>query len=158
MTCFPLSSFKFSIPAGFSGIPVPSPVVSGDGALAAHVFHMLPGAVQGPAASSPPCQRTLASFSAGNSRWVICKVKGKTASNRVNYVSPKSSLVFTSLLVLESSCKKEWMARRSFTVSSRLPCIAHTENVKESRVPFKPLPSSPSLYLSKVYSHQYHLC
>lgn len=74
---------KFSIPAGFGGIPVLSPVVSGDGAPAALVFHTLPGAVQELAASFPPYLRTLASFSAENPGWENYKIEGKRTTGSV---------------------------------------------------------------------------
>lgn len=58
------SRFKFSVPAEFWAIPVPSLAASGDDAPTAHVFHTLPGAVRGLAASSRPYLHTPASFSA----------------------------------------------------------------------------------------------
>lgn len=77
--------------------------MSEDGAPAAHVFHMLPGAVQEPAASSPPYLHTPASFSAENSGWESCEMEGKRTLGLVMQPSnPASSLD----LFLSSSKKR----------------------------------------------------
>lgn len=82
--------------------------MSVDGAPAAHVFHMRPGAVRGPAASSPPYLRTPASFSAENPGWESCK-DGRKENNRVSYADTKSSPLFRSLLAqLLRKTNKQW--------------------------------------------------
>ena len=87
-----LTFWKLSIPAGFGGIPVLFPVVSGDGAPAALAFHMQPGAVQEPAASFPPYLHTLASSLAENPGWENCKMEGKKTTGSVIQSSPNPAL------------------------------------------------------------------
>lgn len=83
-----LTFWKLSVPAGFGGIPVLFPVVSGDGAPAALAFHMLPGAVQEPAASFPPYLHTLASSLAENPDWKKCKMEEKEQQGQL-YRAPQ---------------------------------------------------------------------
>lgn len=94
------SNFKFPLPAGFEGIPVLSPVVSGDGAPAAHVSHMLPAAVQEPAASFPLYLHTLASFSAANPGLESSKGEGNGTTGSV--IQPPNPVLGLDLFVYSS--------------------------------------------------------
>lgn len=135
-----------TVPAGFSGTPVPSPNVCGVDAPAARVSHRPPGAALGPAASSPPYPRTLASFSAGSAGWQICKWKEKRATESVTKLS-NPALIWDFLLF-----QKERTMRRTLGISSWLPCISRTNNGKKEGSLSWTLPPSQRACLPQGYA------